>query len=77
MKYYLLFALNLFTTLILAQFDKDVKYIDGTSMRYKIKENDPDLFPNINAEIGGSLGRLTYSPLSFNLETGLRMKYKR
>jgi hypothetical protein len=77
MKYFLLFAMNLFTTLILAQFDKDVKYVDGTSMRYKIKENDPNLFPNISAEIGGSLGRLTYSPLSFNLETGLRMKFKR
>lgn len=77
MKNILISIFIFYTHSIFAQLDKVVRYIDGTVMNYDIRKNDPELFPNINAEVGGSLGRLTYSPLAFNLEAGLRMKFKR
>ena len=77
MKYFLISLIIFFSHQIFAQLEKEMRYVDGTVINYDIRKNDPELFPNINFEIGGSLGRLTYSPLAFNLETGFRMKFKR
>ncbi len=76
MKIVLLILINIIAISIFAQKEESVYYDNGTVLNYKIKENNPDYFPNICVEFGGSMGRLLYSPLAFNMETGLKMKFR-